>query len=605
MLGGIAPQASPAAVKRQFAGTMLGMVAPEAPAAPAAAAPPARPNLASTMLGVSSGPQLGAAQPPQQAQQPARSFASTMIDVAPNPPPAPAAAPHAPVPPYAPAPPVVAPAPVAIGGQSAPAAKRSLASTVVGLAAPVAEGQPAQPRNRNLPKSTIMGVALPGIAPTRAPQPEPAPEAAPAFMPPPVAPSFVPPPPPEAPEIPSTPIRRASRAPAIALLLLAALGLVGAVVYVVFMRAKPPPAMSGELVDEAGAPQLVVTCDTCGAGSEIELGGKSAAFTSGKATVALDASDAGVGKHEYKGTVKIGSGKAQPITLQVLVPFAVQPSLAPLAKGIGEVDVELEVADEVTSVTVEGKPAKIAKGRAVAAIAIPAPEGDARSYEKVVEYAVAWKGGDRKGSVKLVVPYASLKVGLPGRRPIVVGAGELDVTGRATPNATVRLGAGDDAATVTADKDGAFKGRAKIAATDTKLEIRAFGAKAAPRTFVVTVAHAESAAAAEKGLRAEAKDSAAAVAAPASHIDEVVVVKADVVNVFEEDGRSGFRGDVRGKDAAEGGIGAPVRVLLPSGVTVQKGDVVEVIGVVSRAVPLAKEKSTIAEIDATFVVTKR
>jgi hypothetical protein len=205
--------------------------------------------------------------------------------------------------------------------------------------------------------------------------------------------------------------------------------------------------------------------------------------------------------------------------------------------------------------------------------------------------------------VKLVVPYASLKLALPGRRPIVVGAGELDVTGRATPGATVRLGAADDAPTVTADKEGGFRGRAKIAATDEKLEIRAYSAKAAPRTSVIPLVRAESRAAAEKAMRGEAKDSAVAMGAPGSHLEEVVVIRADVVNVFEEDGRAGFRGDVRGKDVGAGdeGLGAPVRVLLPSGVTVRKGDVVEVVGVVTRAVPLAKEKATIAEIDASFV----
>jgi hypothetical protein len=653
MLGvGAVANAPAGAPKRQFAGTMLGMPSPTGgapapqpaptPAPPVAGAGAGRPKgnlLAATMVGVM--------QPPPAAPAPAQAkkggLAQTMVDVAPanqsgGYPPVPGGTAnqsggYPPVPggtanqsgAYPPVPPApvmpIAGAPVAmVGAQADAGPKRGLAQTVVGLAAPAAQGQPAQPLNRNVAKSTILGVALPGIAPTHGPNDPPsAPQAAaPQYgAPPPIEayvpqaafapPQFVAPPPPEAPVVPDVaPVRR-SRAPAVVLLLVARIGHAATVVYVVFMRPKPAPAMSGELAGEADAPQLVVACGECGAGSELTLGGKSAPFTQGKATLAIDPSETTVGSHEFKGTVKVGDGKPQPFTLQVLVPFSVAPSLAPLAKGKGAVDVDVTVAPEVTSVTIDGKEAKIDGGHATRAIAIPAPDGDARSFEKAVEYAVVWKGGERKGSIKLVVPYASLKLALPGRRPIAIGAEELDVTGRATPGATVRIGAGDDAPTVVADKDGAFKARAKIGASDEKLQLLAYSAKAAPRALSVSIVHAESKAAAEKAMRAEAKDAAAAVAAPASHVDEVVVLKADVVNVFEEDGRAGFRGDVHGKDAASGdeGIGAPVRVLLPSGVTVQKGDVVEIVGVVTRAAPLASGKGTAAEIDASFVVAKR
>ncbi len=566
MLGGVGTPMEPAAPgKRPFAGTMLGMPVPSvtAPTPPSASPPPAQSAPAKPLL------------------------ASTMVGVAPF---------------LQPPPPAVHPP--AVGAQGAP---RPLASTVVGLAPPVLPGQPTQRRQQNVPKSTILGVALPGIAPTHA---APAPVAfasadAPLPVAPIVAPAFVPPPPPTAPDLPPRPAARASRAPAIALAVVAVLGLVVAVTLVLLLRPKAPPAMSGELAGEPAAPKLIVSCSACGAGSELELGGKKAQFTQGKATVAIDPTDARVGKHDFTGTLRVGSGRAQAITLQVLVPFSVRPSLAPLAKGVGEVDVELELADEVSAVTIDGKKVPIVNHLAREAVAIPPPEGEARAFEKVVAYAVGWAGGERKGSVKLVVPYASLKLGLPGRRAYVVGDAELDVTGRATPKATVRLGSGADAPSVTADKDGAFKARVKIGAGDEKLELLAFGAQAAPRSIALPITHAASWAEVEKSLRAQAKGSAAAVAAPAEHLDQVVDVKADVVTLFEEDGRAGFRGDVHDKDAADGGIGAPVRVLLPSGASVQKGDVVEVLGVLTRAVPLVKEKITLAEIDVVVVAAKR
>jgi len=462
----------------------------------------------------------------------------------------------------------------------------------------------------------MMGVALPGIAPTHdkpAPRPvatAPAPSQevarrAPAFVPPP------PPPPPQAPTSgqlqatqaiapyepePSLPPPKKSRSPAVLLIVLAVLAIAGVTTWLV-LRTRPSPAVRAEVRGDASALQLYVRCEKCADGTAIDLGsGRSASFVNGEVTFPLAVSDLKAGTNTFKGTLTAKGEKPRDISIDVPIPYVVTPSLAPFAKGESAVEIVFDVSKDVKKISIDGEEVAIEGNTATATVAVPAAAGDdTKIFDKTVKYEVSLvKGDPAKGSLKLSVPYAPLRVGLPGRRPIVEGDG-FDVSGRTQANATVRLGAAPDAPTVTADKEGLFKGRAKLAADAKTLEVRAFGAKLAPRAFVITIARDP------KALRAEATVPFDKLAeAPDANAGKVVVVKMNAEQSGEDEGRPIVVGEVK-CNAPEGGKCPVVRVLLPSGATPVKGALVEVVGVIVRGVPILKGKTTAIEIDASIV----
>jgi hypothetical protein len=189
-----------------------------------------------------------------------------------------------------------------------------------------------------------------------------------------------------------------------------------------------------------------------------------------------------------------------------------------------------------------------------------------------------------------------LRLELPGRRPYVLGD-DLQVSGKTSPGATVA--AGDSQLTV--DDAGVFKGKAKVGKDDKELKLRAFGAKLAPRELVVPLSHAASSAELAKTLRAEAKTPFEKVAQkPEDYVGTVVATKLEVQQVGEEDGRPVAIGETRCPTAAESKCPA-VKVLVAPATTVAKGDLIEVLGVVVRAVSSEKTKATAVEVDACWV----
>lgn len=485
----------------------------------------------------------------------------------------------------APAPPAPAPSPAPEPG------KNPLSQTMVGVAtlpggdlanAPVAP-QPRAPKND--PKGTLMGVALPGIAPTH--------DRPPAFQP---APAFQPPPQPSPPQPRSSEplvaagVPRPSRLPAILLGLVALASIAGAVLYLV-LRPSAPPALTSAIEGDENAPKLVVKCATCADGSSIDLGGKSASFKGGAATIALAPKDLKVGRNVFRGKV-VPQGKApQDVELDVAVPYRVHPSLAPLEKGESRIDVVFELADDQKAVLVDGK--KLT-GK-THSVEIPPPTEEARVFDKTVHYEVQPKSGNAvKGSLKLSIPYSTLRIGLPGRRAFAIGE-ELEVSGHTAAGGTVDV----EDTTLTADDTGLFKGTVKIGKDDTELRLRAYSSKLAPRELSLPIAHAKDAAEVVTILRAEAKTPFAQVAEkPEDHVGAVVSVKLVVAQTKEEDGRAIGVGDTQ--------CGAPkcpaVRVLMPPGATAAKGDALEVLGVVTRALPVEQGKATAVEIDASILI---
>ncbi len=503
---------------------------------------------------------------------------------------------------FAPAPPPPQPA-----APTASAGKKMLNQTMVGVGSlPGAQNANAPaagaPRAQNIPKGTLVGVAVPGVAPTHEPAPPPQFRAPPQFQPPPPhfqqpAP-YVPPPPPTPSYDSLIPAPKPSRAPAIILALVALVGVVGALVYVFVLRPSGPPPMTTAVEGDWNAPKLVVKCQTCIDGSTIDLGDKNATFASGAATIALTAKDIKAGRNVFKGKIVPKGKSPRDVELAVLVPYLVRTSLAPLSTGEPHVDVVFDLADTVKAVVVDGEKLT-GSGEKKHEVQIPAPEGDARAFDKTVTYEVQPKeGAPIKGSLKLSIPYAPLRLGLPGRRAFAIG-GELEVSGHTANGGTITVGE----QTLTVDENGIFKGKVKVATDAKELVVRAHATKLAPRTVSVAIAHAKDAGEIAKTLKDEAKTPFDKIAAkPDDYLGAAVDVKIVVAQTKEEDGRTVAVGDQ--KCGAAGDAACPVvRVLLPPGATVNKDDVIEVLGVVARGVPTAK--GTAVEIDGSVLVSTK
>lgn len=507
-----------------------------------------------------------------------------------------------------PAAPAVAPAAMA---PPAGVTRKPLNATMIGVATPGVPVEMTRGAKSNVPKGTLVGVALPGIAPTH-PQTAPAPDYAPPPAYPPPAPAFAPPPnyggpsyPPAQPapqpefapppafdpavldEVAPAP-KRSGRGLAIALILLALLG-TGVAVFFLFLRPSGPPALSGTVRTKDGAQSLVVQCDTCEDGATIDLGkDKSGEFSGKKATLPLGEDALKAGKNAFSGEIVVKKGsKPQKISLEVVVPFLVKASLAPLGEGEPAVELQFDLAPDVKKVTVEGKKVEGDKVR----VALDPVTTDGKTLAKKIAYAV----DGTEGTVELSIPVAPLRLALPGRRALVTG--EAFVSGRTAPGAFVTIGT----TKLTADKEGVFKG--KVTVTEATLTVVAFGGKFAPRAATVSgIVVAKDLAEAQKALKAEAKTKLDdVVKAPDASAGKLVSGRVKILTTLEEDGRGVAIAETV---CAKAGDEAPcpvVRLLLPASAQLQKNDLVDVVGVVVRAVPIDKGKSTATELDASIV----
>lgn len=574
-----------------------------------------------------------------------------------------------------PAPPAVAQAATAAPA----AAPHSLARTAIGQAPPLNAPLAAQPHPitapaatapaapppstgaRNLPMGTMLGVALPGIAPTHDAPPAPARSPLGGAA----AHGAVPNAPLPAVDAPAANLRGAavhtragahpapvfasdaeqhrSRSPGphgslppssmldgragesvpprslripIAMLACVALGGVAAAGWFLF-RPGRLPQISAELEGDATAPELVVHCAKCADGTNVEIDPqKHARFTAGRAVIPLDPSSLRVGDQQVSATLTQPSTKPVRVTLQTHVPFLVRPSLAPIARGESAIEMAFELSSDVATVRVNGQESLPTGGAATSLVAIPPPTDELRGFERAVDYVVTFRsGGSVSGALKVAVPYAPLRLGLPGRRAIVASkeqgdAPAVEVTGKTASFATVRLGAAPDSPIVIADKEGIFRGLAPLpkgtaAPSTANLEVKAYGPKLAPRVATVTVHREHSVEEGLKKMRAEAMIPFATLAmAPDTHVGAVVTVTFVVAQRGEEDGRPIAVGDVRCAARGDERSCPVVRVLLPAGeaaASLKKGDAVEVLGVIVRGVPIVKGRSTAVEVDASAV----
>jgi hypothetical protein len=392
-----------------------------------------------------------------------------------------------------------------------------------------------------------------------------------------------------------------------------ALAAVGAAAFM-FLRGSGAPALSAAIANESAGPSLLVTCESCADGTTIDLGeAKKATFSAHAASVKLGADDLHAGKNVFNGTLS-QSGKSAPVALTVNVPFLVRPTLAvDGSEGLPAWTVSFDLGEEVTAVTLAGKALKIDGGKAKDVIAVePATasydrdgkDKDDKTWERSVDYEVAvGKGATSKGTLKLALPYAPLRLGWPGRRAIAIGD-SVDVSGRTAPGATVRVGVGGTIETAKTDADGTFTHKLKLPAGEGPfaISVTALSPKLGARRGNVSVSHAESAADAKKLLAAEtSKEPFATIAAdPDAHAKAMVRFEMVVVQVGDEDGRAVAVGDQRCVASAESACPI-VRVLLPPGLPKgpAKGDALEIVGVVVGGVS-GKTKVKVTQIDASL-----
>ena len=552
----------------------------------------------------------------------------TVIGLAPVPRPTGAPGPDAPLPP--PPPPVLdesAPPSVGAGrvvgiSGAGPVAPKNIPGTMVGIVSPVARTPANAPGSAG---RTMMGVARPGIAPTHersSSGPPSSLRAAPPFVAPPPPPVIVDAPIQKDPAMRTMPMTepsqgdratspgvRSRRASLWPVLLIAALAAALAIAIIAFMlRAKPAPAVAAEVRGEGDARELLVTCATCSDGSALVRGDTRATFTGGKAKLSLRKEDVALGTNRI--AVSITDGKQQwPMTLEVAIPFLVRADLSRLSTGAESFDLVFSVTPQVTAITIEGNDTKPTDGAATISVPVAvASKDDERTFARTIAFDVKIGGETRAGALNVSIPYASLKLGLPGRNGVLLSpsGGTLEVSGRTSPNAKVRLG-DDPQLIAVADASGIFRGRAQPSTDDaTTVTLQAFGEGLAPRRVAIAFSRAVSATKALELLRTKATTPFAKVASkPEDHVGEWVDVKLVVAQTGEEDGRTVAVGDARCA-AVEGGPRCPgLRVLLPASSMLpkpQNGAVIEVVGVVVRSFPIEKGKATGTEIDAAVAI---
>lgn len=369
------------------------------------------------------------------------------------------------------------------------------------------------------------------------------------------------------------------------------------------MRPHGAPPFGVELRDEG----LIVHCGACTDGDAVSHRDRRATFSHGDAVLKIDDQALTLGQNHLPAQLT-ASGKTWPITLEVVVPYRVSVSLDRLATAEPSFEVIFEVTDDVRSIEVDEHPFTPKNGRVTVVVAVAAAtRNEQRTLEKKVDFTVAVGNGERRGSVAVTVPYLALSLSLPSRASIVIGDEPIEIAGRASPFAAIRIGEGEPIAI--ADKEGVFHGVTKLA-VGTKATLVATAAGYAPRKLEIAPEHDESPAAAWKTLRARVTTPFATIAAaPDSHLGEWVDVEIEVSDTTSDDGRAIAMGGARCTTSEARPRCPSTIVLLPSHTPANKGETIEVIGVVVRDVSIEQGiengiepgKGTATMIDAAIV----
>lgn len=358
--------------------------------------------------------------------------------------------------------------------------------TLLGVAQPgiVPSSKPAVQQSAPPPVrggATLLGVARPGVAPTgravsSVPQPVPSSEG-----------DLLPGPPP------------ARSGKGLVLVgALAALAL-GVAAFALWPRSAPKLEVKGLRVGATGD-EIVVRCAECADGTRASLGSSAAQFKAGEAVVKTDG-PLTVGDHRLSLAITAADGSSSTVQIAVPVAFRARAVLDHLGDDTPSASVEVS-APKGSKVTVAGTQVTLNdQGKAEYALDITkqttGEDASAVSLAQTLEVSVTPPdGAERRSTVELRAGVTPLVIQAPGPR-VVLGGGDLLVSGRTAPGATVRLGD----ARGKADKDGRFVLPVRAPKPGT-FTLHSTGERLATRSLTIEVAGAPSASPALAGYDA-------------------------------------------------------------------------------------------------------
>jgi hypothetical protein len=466
----------------------------------------------------------------------------------------------------------------------------------------------------------MLGVAIPGIAPTRAPDPA-APAASAPGQPAPADPAkrtpamtqllqvaYVPAPAP-LPELqaPPPPVVVKKRGVPLAMVALVAGGmlLVGGVVIALLWKSAPPMTAQARSAAD-GTDVLHLTCDpkSCADGTTAALASAKATFAGGQADLPV-ATPLHLGDNDLALLVdRPGIGRDETMKFVVPVAYRVRADVTTMSGPRPAITIRVE-ARPGTDVKVDGKPVALdANGAGAYAVdesaAAEGPADESRVVSLDLPYAItppaASKVPPESGTVSARVAISPLRVDAPGAIAVVEDDHVL-VAGRGPKGASVTI----DGNVVAVAADGSFETTVPLPAPGAHVaEVRGGTPALMPRTVHVTITRVASLGDAAKAFE-EAQHPIgydAAMSDIAGKTGQPIVVEGPVL----ESRASGHRTLVL-VDDRRGCKKGPchARVVVGKDLALVPGDVLHAYGVVARGFTTPAGQ-TVPEIDSEFAL---
>jgi hypothetical protein len=452
-------------------------------------------------------------------------------------------------------------------------------------------GRAAAPvQQRGALKGTVMGVAVPGVAPIHDKK-----VVAPSFEEP-MAPSMSMYQVPEF-QAPAAPPRRGMPRSAI---ILSAVGVVLAVAAgaVALLWKSPAPMTAAAGIGQDGGDVLVLSCESCPAETKILLGGASATFTEGKATLKLE-KRLNVGSNQFKVAVeRPGMGRDENIELTVPLDYRVTADLSGLAESPPVLAVKASVAGG--SVVIDGNPIKLENGEGRHVIAINDKlKGATSKVERLtlkVPYSVMLPAGKREGNVELDVGIAPLMIEAPGGATVIEEE-HFMLAGKTLPGAVVKV-AGNP---ITVDPSGRFAQLYRVDSEgETTIAVEAIAKNHAPRTTEIRIKRVKSLKEEAKAFLAKATNTYSSIRAEAESKKDLPVALMGEVEELRVDHQT----TIILLDAKNGCEESPclARLLSGSKANFAKGDKITVFGFVVGAVAGPGSNQKVPEIRVSFAI---
>jgi hypothetical protein len=324
--------------------------------------------------------------------------------------------------------------------------------------------------------------------------------------------------------------------------------------------------------------ELEVACRTCADGTTIELDGVTSSFAEGLATLPLSA-PLPVGSNTLRFVLDRPGRKPESLRAPLQVHYRVRPDSSRLGDARPTLSVMVEAAPGVT-VTVDGKPVELVGGRGSASVDVADELATLSPLDMLTRdfgFVATTPRGDERGVVRVAIPVTSLALYPPSRR-VVTARDSFVLSGKAAKGATVTV-AGKP---LSVEASGAFTQPVGVSQVgETVVEVRASVAGMAPRIRRLLVRRAASLAeaASELSRRSGVLVGSEALKAGAAGVDKPVALRGQWVAVLA--GTEGPSATL----ALDGckGDSCRVRVLLPAGSQVQRGELVEVHGRIAEA----------------------